>query len=218
MVERQRVKETRVRFASNDLRLEGVLHLPAVAGPFPAIVISHPHPLYGGAMDNNVVLAVSHAVCKLSIAALRFNFRGVEMSEGKYADGVGEQEDVRSALEFVSTQSGVDRARIGLAGYSFGAKVALPVALVNDRVRALALVSPFVEDEEWDQMQRSVIPKLLISGSEDSYVSPHRLQRLSGSTSQGALQCEIIAGADHFWSGYEGVLAGKVSAFFGEHL
>jgi uncharacterized protein len=218
MVERQQVSESRVRFPSDGLHLEGVFHRPAGPGPFPAIVVCHPHPLYGGEMDNNVVLAISHAVCEASIAALRFNFRGVERSEGEFADGIGEQEDVRAALEFVSTQAGVDPGRIGLAGYSFGAKVALPVALVHEKVRALVLVSPFVEDEEWDQLSKAAFPKLLISGSDDGYISPHKLQRLSGTEPTGDFQCEIVQGADHFWSGYESLIARKASAFFAKHL
>lgn len=218
MVERQEVSETRVRFTSDGLQLEGVLHMPAGPGPFPAVVVCHPHPLYGGAMDNNVVLAVSHGVCELSIAALRFNFRGVERSEGEFADGIGEQEDVRAALEFLATQAGVDPGRIGLAGYSFGAKVALPVALAHDRVRTLVLVSPFVEDEEWEQLRKAAFPKLLMSGSDDGYISPHKLQRLSGAQPTGDFQCEIVQGADHFWSGYESMIARKVSGFFGKHL
>lgn len=218
MVERQEVTETRVRFISEGLRLEGVFHLPTGPGPFPAVVVCHPHPLYGGEMDNNVVLAISHGVCEGSIAALRFNFRGVEMSEGEFADGIGEQEDVRAALEFLSTQAAVDPRRIGLAGYSFGAKVVLPVALVHEKIRALVLVSPFVEDEEWEQLRKAAFPKLLMSGSDDGYISPHKLQRLSGTQPTGDFQCEIVQGADHFWSGYESMIASKVSAFFAKNL
>jgi len=218
MVERQKVSETRVKFPSDGLHLEGVLHLPAGSGPFPAIVLCHPHPLYGGAMDNNVVLAISYAVCAVSIAALRFNFRGVEMSEGHFADGVGEQEDVRAALEFLSTQAVVDPSRIGLAGYSFGAKIALPVALEQEKIRALALVSPFVQDEEWNQLRNAAFPKLLISGGDDDFISPHKLQRLSSTMPADNLECEIVPGADHFWSGHENTIASKISVFFTKRL
>lgn len=218
MVEKQAVSERRVGFPSDGLGLEGVLHVPAGSGPFPAIVVCHPHPLYGGDMDNNVVLAVSHAVREASIVSLRFNFRGVEFSEGQFADGVGEQEDVLAALRFLSTEALVDPARIGLAGYSFGAKVALPVALARKEVRALALVSPFVEDHEWNQLRSVSFPKLLISGGADDYISCHKLQRLSSAEPTGNLECEIVPGADHFWSGYENTIARKISAFFARHL
>ena len=218
MVEKQTVSETRIKLPSDGLQLEGVLHLPAGSGPFPAIVMCHPHPLYGGAMDNNVVLAVSQAVAEASIVALRFNFRGVEMSEGQFADGIGEQEDVRAALEFLSIQAPIDPARIGLAGYSFGARVALPVALAQGRVRALSVVSPFVQDEEWDQLRNAAFPKLLLSGGDDDFISPHKLQRLSSTMPAENFQCEIVPGADHFWSGHENTIASKVSTFFAKHL
>lgn len=218
MVEKDQVTETRVRFSSGALQLEGVLHLPAGSGPFPAIVVCHPHPLYGGAMDNNVVLAISHAVCEVSMVALRFNFRGVGRSEGEYADGAGEQEDVRAALEFLSAHAVTNPGRVGLAGYSFGARVALPVALSQENVRALVLVSPFIEDEEWDRLRNASFPKLLISGGNDDYISPHKLQRLSGATPAGGLQCEVVPNADHFWAGYESTIARKISAFFIQRL
>ncbi len=212
------MSEEPVGFSAADLRLEGVLHLPAGNGPFPAVVISHPHPLYGGDMDNNVVRAIASALHEASMAVLRFNFRGVGRSQGDFGDGLGEQEDLRSALAFLSSQAGVDPDRIGLAGYSFGAKVALSIALLDQRLAALALVSPFTSDEEWDQLTNAGFPTLVISGGEDDFISPHRLRRLSEAVPPGSVECEIVPGVDHFWWGHEGKLAGRVKGFFGSHL
>ena len=86
--------ETRVTFPCSDRSLEGVSSVPEGKGPFTAVVVCHPHPLYGGMMDNNVVIAVCRAVSQTSIASLRFNFRGVGRSQGGHAEGVGEQDDV----------------------------------------------------------------------------------------------------------------------------
>jgi len=78
-----------ITFTSEDLTLEGILHEPALT-PFPAAIVCHPHPLYGGDMNNNVVVAVCQALAEAGIAGLRFNYRGVGRSEGKYGDGLAE--------------------------------------------------------------------------------------------------------------------------------
>lgn len=149
-------------------------------------------------MYNNVVLAISDSLAEASIVALRFNFRGVGRSEGEYDEGNAEQEDVVAALAFLESLNKVDQSRIGLAGYSFGTKVALPVALRQQRVRALALVSPFLMDSEWEQLKTYAVPKLFLCGSEDGFVSSHKVERLTAGL-PGLSQFEVIAGADHFW-------------------
>lgn len=213
MVEREEVTQEYFRFPGAGLELEGILHLPGGDGPFSAVAVCHPHPLFGGDMYNNVVLAICNALAEASIAAFRFNFRGVGRSQGDHADGIGEQEDVVSALAFLESVSRIDANRIGLAGYSFGTKVALPVALRHDRVRALALVSPFLTDSEWEQLKSCQVPKLFLCGSQDSFISPQDVQRLADGL-PGPTQCEIIPGADHFWWGYEGEIAWRATGFF----
>jgi alpha/beta superfamily hydrolase len=212
-VEGQEVGQKYIRFARAGLWLEGVMHWPAGAAPHPAVAVCHPHPLHGGDMENSVVVSICEDLARASIVSLRFNFRGVGRSEGDYAEGIGEQEDVVAALDHLRSSEGVDPDRIGLAGYSFGARVALPVALENGVVRAVALVSPFLTDEDWERMGGSVMPKLFLCGSDDGYVSCHKVQRLAGGLS-GPSRCEIIAGADHFWWGYEGQVARRVAGFF----
>ena len=96
---------------------EQVLALDAA----PGAVICHPHPMYGGSMDNNVVEAIIAAMWRRGYATLRFNFRGVGASEGEYDGGEGEAEDARAAVEFLAAQPDIDRGAIALAGYSFGA-------------------------------------------------------------------------------------------------
>ena len=92
-------------------------------------------------MDNNVILSVSSALVEKSIIAFMFNFRGVGGSQGSYGDGIAEQEDVAAAISWLVSQPAVDSNRVGLLGYSFGAAVALSVACVDARVRAVALIS-----------------------------------------------------------------------------
>lgn len=213
MVEGQEVGQERVRFAAAGLWLEGMIHRPAGAAPHPAVAVCHPHPLHGGDMESSVVVSICEDLAQASIIALRFNFRGVGRSEGGYAEGIGEQDDVVAALDHLRSSKRVDPARIGLVGYSFGTRVALPVALRNKAVKAVALVSPFATDEDWDSARNSSIPRLFLCGSDDQHISCHRVQRLAGDL-DGPSRCEIVSGADHFWWGYEGQVARKVAKFF----
>jgi hypothetical protein len=212
-VEREEVSQTRVRFSASGIVLEGIFERPKGEAPFPAVVVCHPHPLYGGDMYNNVVSVICQALGQESNATLRFNFRGVGQSEGNHEEGIGEQEDVRAALGFLESSDGIDRGRIGLAGYSFGSRVAMPVALQDSRVRAVALVSPFLDDADWQKLKTYSVPKLFICGSEDTFVSPHKVKRLVGEAAPPS-EYEVVFGADHFWWGFEGKIGRKVADFF----
>jgi alpha/beta superfamily hydrolase len=213
VVEAEKMTEEYTTFSGAGLELEGILHLPQGDPPFPAVAVCHPHPLYGGDMHNNVVLAICHALAEASIAAFRFNFRGVGRSKGNFSEGIGEQEDVKAALAFLISSSKVNPDKIGLAAYSFGTKVALPVALQSSKVRAVALVSPFLSTSYWELLKSYVNPKLFLCGSEDYFVSPQEVQRMT-SELQKPNQYEVIPGADHFWWGHEGKVARRVSTFF----
>jgi hypothetical protein len=199
-----------VVFPCQNIHLEGELHLPEGKGLFPAVIVCHPHPLYGGDMDNNVVTAVCFALVKSSVAALRFNFRGVGNSGGSHGDGIGEQDDIKAALDLLSTLKEIDSQRIGLAGYSFGGMVAASVAINDNRVKQLALISPALNESGWMQLKKYALPKLILIGEADTSVQFRPFQRFFGD----AKQYQIIAGADHFWSGFEEQLSGKIAHFF----
>lgn len=213
MVESGKTVQDHVRFSASGIVLEGIFERPKGETPFPAVAVCHPHPLYGGDMYNNVVSVICQALAQESIATLRFNFRGVGRSEGSHEEGVGEQDDVRAALDFLEARDDVDKRRMGLAGYSFGTRVVMPVALREQKVRAVALVSPFLDDADWERLKTYAVPKLFICGGEDSFISPHKVKRLVGEAAPPS-ECEVIFGADHFWCGFEGKIARKVSAFF----
>ncbi len=159
MVDSGKTVQSQVRFSASGIVLEGIFERPKAEAPFPAVVVCHPHPLYGGDMYNNVVSVICQALAQESIATLRFNFRGVGRSEGEHEEGVGEQTDVSAALDFLQSAEGVDKGRLGLAGYSFGTKVAMPVALRDERVRAVALVSPFLDDADWERLKTYRCPE-----------------------------------------------------------
>jgi len=207
------MKKTRVSSSSGGLILEGILAIPEGTGPFPAVIVCHPHPLYGGSMDNNVVNSLSETLTRSSLASLKFNFRGVGGSQGEFGQGIGEREDVEAAISFISTVKEVDSKRIGLAGYSAGAGFALPVGFNDDRIRALAAVSPPLPMFDFDFLKGCPKPKLLISGSKDELIPIDQFLEFCQNLPEPK-ECESIEGADHFWWGYESSLAAKVTAFF----
>ena len=203
--------ETRVKFPCGDLILEGVTTVPESKSPFAGVVVCHPHPLYGGAMDNNVVVPVCQALAQASIASLRFNFRGVGASHGNFSDGVGEREDVVAAISYMSTLDAIDKDRIGLCGYSFGGAVSLEVAPADERVKALALISPAIST--YIPLKQYTKPKLIICGAADQFVGIISLQRLAEELPPPN-DFELVSGADHFWGGYEDKVAARIAAFF----
>src|ERR1700720_4593000 len=117
------MRENQVTFRLGALSLEGLL--AAGGGDSPAAVVCHPHPSYGGSMLNNVVEAILAAMWQLGYATLRFNFRGVGGSEGEHDGGRGEAEDAAAAMAFLLSQPGVRKTGAVMAGYSFGAMVAV---------------------------------------------------------------------------------------------
>ncbi len=211
------MKRRGVVFSCGSLKLEGIYFDPESHGSVPAVVVCHPHPLYGGSMRNNVTYAIAGALAEVTIAALLFNFRGVGKSQGSFGGGSTEQQDVEAALGWLSDQNGVEREKLGLAGYSFGGGVALPVACRDARVKGIALISPYFESSPSGLLKTCSKPKLIIGGGSDSMVLASQVSSY-GQDAEEPKQVEIIEGPDHFWSGYEDVMARKVAGFFSEIL
>jgi uncharacterized protein len=201
------MSESRVTFPCGDLKLEGLLTLPEGEASG-AAVVCHPHPLYGGSMYNNVVEALLDALWQRQFATLRFNFRGVGESEGEYDGGEGELDDVRGAVAFLAGKAAV--RSVMLAGYSFGASVSLRAGLTDPGVNRLVLVALPVAlmTGPSDSISK---PVLLVSGDRDSYSPVEPLRTLA--TKLGSrTRLEILAGADHFFGGYEARLSALIGA------
>jgi uncharacterized protein len=185
--------EERIFLKGDGLKIEGMLEdLPGEKG----VVISHPHPLYGGSMHNNVVKVVAQAYRGQGCSTLRFNFRGVEKSEGDFDNGVGEQEDVKAALKTLGKKN------MDLAGYSFGAWVnALGLAKFEDAQRFI-MVSPPVSFIDFSFLEYSPKIKLVICGTRDEIAEYKKVEKMLPKWNDQAL-FRVIQGADHFYSGYE---------------
>jgi len=211
------MKDRAVSFLSGSISLEGILTIPEGTSPLPAVVICHPHPLYGGSMDNNVVCAVSEALAQVSLASLRFNFRGVGGSQGAFGHGIGEGEDVQAAISYASAVTEIDTNRIGLAGYSAGVGFALPIAVNDERIKAVTAISLPLSMFDPDPLRNCTKPKFLIIGSNDHLTSTDQFFEFCQAIPEPQ-EYQIVKGADHFWQGYESALAVRVAAFFARTL
>jgi alpha/beta superfamily hydrolase len=211
------VRLIKTQFQSGKLKLVGVLQVPDKEGSHPAVVICHPHPLYGGSMDNNVVNCLCDALVTKSCLAFKFNFRGVGGSQGSFGDGAGELDDVKAAISFVTALKEVDPARVGLAGYSAGAAWGLAAAYQDNRVKALAAISPPLSMFDFNILNDCRKPKLMISGGGDELVQESALLDFCRKLPEPG-ECYIVAGADHSWWGFEKEVAEKVTNFFSKVL
>ena len=212
------MRQTAIGFKSKGLSLEGVLATPQdVPGPHPAVLVCHPHPMFGGDMENPVVNAICRAAVAEGIASFRFNFRGAGESEGEFSNGPGEREDVRSALNVLKRWPGIDGKRLAVAGYSFGASVVLDGLRDLKAARCFALVAPTISSVRGERAGRDRRPRLFIVGQKDGLVPSVELQRaLDGMKSPA--QLFEVQDADHGLLGHESTVAEKVVSFVKDDL
>ena len=191
--------EEPVFFMSGTLQIQGLLQTkPGDKG----VVITHPHPLYGGSMHNNVVESLVRVYQQAGYSTLRFNFRGVGGSQGEYDNGQGEQEDVKAALHCLSERG---KKVIDLAGYSFGAWVNGLTRPDGDMARQMVMVSPPVAFLDFGPPQSIPQLKLVVAGSRDE-IAPPKLIKTILPTWNSAARLDIIEGADHFYGAHAGEL------------
>jgi alpha/beta superfamily hydrolase len=177
-----------------------------------AMLVCHPHPQYGGSMDNNVVDSLCQALVAKSVLAFKFNLRGVGASEGSFTGGAGEMDDIRAAVSYVVALPEVAAARVGLVGYSAGAAWGLEATYADERVKVLAALSPPLTMADFAFLKRCPKPKLLVSGTRDELVPLNLFQKFCRSLPEPR-EYYAIEGADHSWCGYEDVAAEKVALF-----
>ena len=204
--------EERLRLDTSDGQtLEALGRLPSDARR--VVVLCHPHPLYGGTMHNAVIVAMTKAVAEArsdEVGTLRFNFRGVEGSTGRYSAGSGEKLDVIAAVDGLRNE--MPNVEISLVGYSFGSWVGLRAAWDHPEVDRVALIAPavrifrYVEDNEC----RRPLPTEIAVGDQDDFVKVSAARNLARYL--GA-QLHVIDGADHFFVGYRTTVAKTLLSF-----
>ena len=176
------------------IKLEAVLNENSLQK---AVIITHPHPLYGGNMDNSVVMSIEKAFFNRGFTTLRFNFRGTCNSTGMFDDGNGEQDDVLAALAFLKQKKGFER--ILLAGYSFGAKITAKLVAEGCDIDDHIMVSPPVGFMSFDDIETMPHTGLIVSGDNDEIAPSNLIQ--DHITRWGIkVKYEIIKNCDHFYS------------------
>jgi len=200
------LREERIRIRTQDVELEGLWTPGSLER---GVVVAHPHPLYGGSMDNNVVAALASGFQSAGLSTLLFNFRGVGSSTGSYDYGKGERRDLEAACRFLSAR-GVGRKV--LCGYSFGAWIAA-ASLEDIQPEGLVLVSPPLSVWDFLEVANTDVPVWVIGGDRDSFCPLPKLESLLQGISslQGS---RVFTGADHFYAGCELELQDVVEKWF----
>ena len=202
------MKEEQITFQSDGLRIEGLVSRQSGER---GVVITHPHSLYGGTMYDQVVETLVRAYQNKGLTTLRFNFRGVGQSEGRYGEGRGEKADVISALRYLY---GLEKSAIDLAGYSFGAWVNAHITPSDFSVGGMIMVSPPVAFLDFSFLSGDQRIKAVVAGGRDDIAPAGQISRLMTTWNPAAL-LEIIDGADHFYSGKIEILESVLSRLIG---
>jgi uncharacterized protein len=180
-----------------------------------AALICHPHPLFGGTMHNKVVFHATKALNSFGFPALRFNFRGAGLSEGKHDQGRGEVDDVRAALDWLEREFSVP---IVFCGFSFGAATGLKAACPDPRVDALiSLGTPVqVDDRNYGYrfLHDCAKPKLFVSGTHDQYAPRSELERMVATVAEPKKL--IFVEGDHFFLGHLPDLRHEIETWIGD--
>jgi uncharacterized protein len=169
----------------------------ADATPHAGAIVCHPHPQYGGDMENAVVVAIARALARVGISALRFDF-------GDFSGGSAEVEDARTALAALRDVLPA-AAPLALVGYSFGAWVALRAAHEGAEVARVVAVGPPLAFLDWAFLPALRVPVAFVVGDADKYCDSGRLRRVAET-----IRVRVLAGADHFFVGREADVAAAV--------
>jgi len=186
--------EDLITFEADGITIEGLF---VQNSDSKAVIITHPHSLYGGDMHNSVVYLIHKAYSEKGFSTLRFNFRGVGNSSGTFDDGIGEQNDLKAACDFLSAKG---FQAIDLAGYSFGSWVGASLACQNDLFNRVVLVSPPVSFMDFSSISQIPSLTLTVVGDQDDFADLGQLkERMALLNAEAHLK--ILPNTDHFYSG-----------------
>jgi uncharacterized protein len=178
-------------------RLEAILEFPGDAPLVGVAVILHPHPSHGGTMHNKVAHTLGRSFVRLGFAALRFNFRGTEASEGEYDEGNGEQQDAQAAIAWMRAK--YPELPFWLAGFSFGAAISVRVA-TETTVDGLISVAPAVYRFADGLQGQPDCPWLIVQGDEDELVDVDEMIEWVNGLEPGP-ELVVMPGVEHFFHG-----------------
>ena len=193
----KRAKKQEILIAGPAGALESIVEVPADAVPSGVAVVCHPHPLHGGTMQNKVAHTLARSFLASGFAALRFNFRGVGQSEGEFADGHGELQDVLAALDWAQRE--FPDVPVWLAGFSFGAAMAVRAA-VEANPNGLISIAPAVSRFVDSLPVQPACPWLIVQGDQDELVDIEETVAWVNELDPGP-ELEVFADTKHFFHG-----------------
>jgi alpha/beta superfamily hydrolase len=203
-----------VIFAGPDGRLEGRYH-PQKERDAPIALVLHPHPQYGGTMNNKVVYNLHYAFHRLGFSVLRFNFRGVGRSQGEFDQGLGELSDAAAALDYL--QGLCPNARsCYVAGFSFGAWIAMQLLMRRPEIAGFVSVSPPANMYDFTFLAPCPSSGLIINGEADRIAPPADVEKLAQKLKmqRGITITHVtVPGANHFFDEGMDAMIGSVEGY-----
>ncbi len=200
---------------AGEVDLEAVLWEPRGRSPQAAALCCHPHPLYGGTMNNRVIYRAAKGAVEAGLAALRFNFRGVGSSTGTYDKGAGERSDAAALLDWLEAR--YPTLPLAMAGFSFGAWVGLQVACFDPRVKVLVGLGLPLASYDFDFLLDSDKPMRLIVGTKDEFCPRDKMEAFARRLPPQA-DVHWVDGADHFFTHQIGQVQSLVGTFLQEQF
>ncbi len=194
-------------------KLEGLLEAEDESGIVACAVVCHPHPLHGGTMHNKVVHMLARSFVGQGFVTLRFNFRGVNESAGRFDDGKGEIEDVLAAMNYLEAK--YPDLPVWLAGFSFGAAISLLAALEREPA-GLISIAPAVSRLPQRLSAQPRCPWLILQGDQDELVDVDETIAWVNELEPGP-ELQILEGAEHFFHGKLVLLRKALESFIGIH-
>jgi uncharacterized protein len=190
-----------VMFAGPDGRLEGRYHHSKETGA-PLALVLHPHPMHGGTMNNRITYSMFQAFQRLGFSVMRFNFRGVGRSQGRYDGGIGEISDAAGALDWMQAVN-PNHGGLWIAGYSFGAFIGMQLLMRRPEISGFVSVAPPANLYDFSFLAPCPASGLVILGDKDEVVPPESVDKLVQKlTNQRDITIEYrpIKGANHFFN------------------
>jgi alpha/beta superfamily hydrolase len=211
-----------VIFAGPDGRLEGRYQHSAQGAnaAAPIALILHPHPQYGGTMNNKIVYLLFHAFVKRGFSVLRFNFRGVGRSQGKYDNGQGELSDAASALDWLQLQNPNAKA-CWISGFSFGAWISMQLLMRRPEVSGFVSISPPANMFDFGFLAPCPTSGLIVHGAADQHVPLQDVTKLADRLKQQKdikITYKQVADANHFYDERTDQLEQIVGAYLDANL
>jgi alpha/beta superfamily hydrolase len=179
-------------------RLEALLEEPEETVPREAALVCHPHPQHGGTMHNKVVYRVARGLRSAGAVVLRFNYRGVNLSQGVYAHGEGELEDARCALNVLRGR--YPDLPVTLAGFSFGSRIALRLACGGEAARRVIAVGFPTVYKDREYLTGCTVPRIFVQSTRDQYGPASDLEALFATLPEPK-RLIFIEAQDHFFAG-----------------